>query len=255
LDTDDQGGRTSQLSPLKSPNSGKVGFIIPAKKVSHRKTLGGLGVGHARQPSNTFYPQKAAGKLIDMDKFEPFSERLQEKSLGSGFGATLARLDTQGDNNYNRTDISNQTLPNCNHLSSRSGFAQYESSKPVNSPGMETMPQCLNEDSQSKINHKYVSLKNPVDTHKGKRKNTFRMSLYDSDLLFFDDIVGNSTKLHIDREVESQVEHYNEILENEENFSEDKNKILTLANKLLGSLNKFEKTRVKDKKRVDRKLR
>lgn len=117
------------------------------------------------------------------------------------------------------------------------------------------MPQTINDDSQSKINHKYVSLKVPVDTHKGKRKNTFRMNLYDSDLLFFDDIVGNSTKLQIDREVESQVEHYNEILENEENFSEDKNKILTLANKLLGSLNKFEKTRVKDKKRIDRKLR
>ena len=173
----------------------------------------------------------------------------------------MARLDTQGDNNYkDNTEMSNQTLPNCNNLSSRSGFGKYESSKPMKvapyfcSPDRETLPQTHESDSQSKIAHKYVSLKVPVDTHKGKRKNTFRMSLYDSDLLFFDDIVQNSTKLQIDREVESQVEEYNERMENDENFSEDKNKILTLANKLLGSLNKFEKTRVKDKKRVDRKL-
>jgi hypothetical protein len=73
LDTDDLGGRTSQLSPLKSPNSSKVGFIIPAKRVSPRKTLGGMGVGHARQPSNTFYHQKDAGGLVDMDNFKPFS--------------------------------------------------------------------------------------------------------------------------------------------------------------------------------------
>lgn len=94
LDTEDLGGRTSQLSPLKTPNSSKVGFIIPAKRVSPRETLGGMGIGHARQPSNTFYDQKESGGLVDMDNFKPFSERLQEKSPGSGFGATLYRLDT-----------------------------------------------------------------------------------------------------------------------------------------------------------------
>jgi hypothetical protein len=32
-----------------------------------------MGVGHARQPSNTFYHQKDAGGLVDMDNFKPFS--------------------------------------------------------------------------------------------------------------------------------------------------------------------------------------
>jgi hypothetical protein len=76
-DTGDLGPRTSHLSPLRSPNSTKVGFIMPVKRVDPRKTLGGIGVGHARKPSSTFTPQKAAGGLVDMDNFKPFSERLQ----------------------------------------------------------------------------------------------------------------------------------------------------------------------------------